>query len=966
MSVGSWAEEDGERLDQVDVLQSDGESGLEDDLQAKFCALESGSEPPPCSKSGSSSESPEGATSSDVPQVIPCMLLFSLAFQTYPDSRRTYTGSSTERSKKLSTSEKASSKARRYYHIEYFLLPDDEEPRKVDMVVFPTLTKVFMDSGVKTVKPWIEGDKIWVTWTQNFNIQVTKEFLKKIIFYKINMKIWDTKDKVARKVRYYRLKASGYTEDLSAFDVRNLVVHQRRLSEQSSYNKEEWNQDFIASKMGKARKAKGLHVKQGDSVTKRKLSKRVKKMSKDNESEIRLMMASFTPDVFSIQLSLTPLLAGWKMVLSRGHGRSPNIIDCFLTLKTDEPIMNEQQRQELNPMTIKIDRVSCLPSSPVPLWKLESQCAPVYCKYQFPGMPAHVTEGYPHSTRIYFQDVNVIFLGDMHPGDLRGLLDGPPLVIEVHDRDLRTENTSQRPALFGEEPLDTFPNLHAFVSPRDPEFNPFESQSKTWNPYGVARVSFADLLLGRKYLNLSVPILRCEPPPTNPGLHRRRPQALDSFQPLPAGNYLEAHSQLKLRVDIEVPLPWTGPETPEPDPTGPPFGRIIFVFGSKQHLLLRPLLHDITVINARALHVDTYPLCNISQILPAIKVRTNIKDRQDLDVITGFHLLDGQCHLLILEGLSCQGLKRLWENYQSRIPFVEHRPCPPYKVLYNSQLLFRHRLYGDLDSVVYHVHLCQPLEELMRRPELYLRDTVPKPVFQALTRIYDICNQNTRLREVVTRDLLPSAAMVRLLSQQFGLPISQEEFLEEEGLATLALPRSPRPEPALKPHVSLSQDIEEHQARYLQWRDSATLLGQEGSHSFVQVPRKRFTYSQKYLSAMVDCCDPEERTAGRESRGPWLTAKGFQVTGLQKTNYLFPLQLGTAFTEEWQEGALFRNVLENVLDRDRWPWDQRRQDFELYKKPPPFFQLPPVPRRKPLPGHHLAQGALMGPPSRPA
>lgn len=45
--------------------------------------------------------------------------------------------------------DRPSTKMCRYYHIEYFLLPDDREPKKVDMVVFPAVAKVFLDSGVK-------------------------------------------------------------------------------------------------------------------------------------------------------------------------------------------------------------------------------------------------------------------------------------------------------------------------------------------------------------------------------------------------------------------------------------------------------------------------------------------------------------------------------------------------------------------------------------------------------------------------------------------------------------------------------------------------------------------------------------------------------------------------------------------------------------------------------------------------
>lgn len=52
-----------------------------------------------------------------------------------------------------------------------------------------------------------------MSWSQIFNINMTKELLKKINFHKITLRLWDSKDKVSRKVRYYRLKTAGYSED---------------------------------------------------------------------------------------------------------------------------------------------------------------------------------------------------------------------------------------------------------------------------------------------------------------------------------------------------------------------------------------------------------------------------------------------------------------------------------------------------------------------------------------------------------------------------------------------------------------------------------------------------------------------------------------------------------------------------------------------------------------------------------
>uniref|UniRef100_A0A2K6RSS5 KIAA1257 ortholog n=1 Tax=Rhinopithecus roxellana TaxID=61622 RepID=A0A2K6RSS5_RHIRO len=561
---------------------------------------------------------------------------------------------------------------------------------------------------------------------------------------------------------------------------------------------------------------------------------------------------------------------------------------------------------------------------------------PVYCKYQFHKTPVHKTKGEPHGTHVYFQDINVIFLGALHPSDLREYLEGPPMVVEVHDRDCKSEEFSQKPVLFGEDPLDSYLNFRALISPRETENNPFESENKMWYPYGIAQVSFADLLLGHKYLNLAVPIHSCEVQPTHCSQDSRRrkvvglgvPRNGHQHGPMPMGNYLEADSQLKLRVDIAVPLR-AGARAADPDLGGSQFGRIIFVFDFKKVSLLHSLLQDITMINAKALGLDSYPVRTLQQILSAFKMRMRVQEQQYLDVLTGFHLLDGKTHLFILEGLANQGLRQLWENHQSWIPRSEHGK---YKVLYNSQLLFRSRLYGDLEAILYHVHLFQPTELLLQQAVLFLRDTEWRQVFQALTRIHDICYNSTTLWDVMVRNLLPSAAMIKDLSQEFGMPLSQEELTDEK---RFALPPQPAP------------NLEDYHGR-----DSSLTL-EIHAH---QEPRKRFTYSQDYLSAMVEPLDlkEEEKKAQKKSRQAWLTARGFQVTGLQSNTEgsfqdlkLPPIK---ELNEEWKENSLFANVLEPVLDRDRWSWDRHHVDFDLYKKPPPFLKLPPSPAPAPITG----------------
>lgn len=87
---------------------------------------------------------------------------------------------------------------------------------------------------------------------------------------------------------------------------------------------------------------------------------------------------------------------------------------------------------------------------------------------------------------------------------------------------------------------------------------------------------------------------------------------------------------------------------------------------------------------------------------------------------------------------------------------------------------------------------------------------------------------------MITRDLLPSSAMVKDLSQELGLPISQEDLTEGKLLAlpsqhTLSL------EHFLSQKSTLAYEIQAHQEKYLQWRNTMVLKNKGQGSSLVQV-----------------------------------------------------------------------------------------------------------------------------------
>ncbi|XP_068940600.1 uncharacterized protein CFAP92 [Petaurus breviceps papuanus] len=989
------------------------------------------------------SMSSEDIANLDVPQVVPCTFTICLALPLF-FGKHSHDIFKRVRPDKLA-------KLRRFYHIEYLLLPDDREPKQADMVLFSAfIAKVFMESGIKAVSPWYENDKLWVSWKETHKMSITKEVLKKMNYHKIIFSIWDSKERVSKKAKFTKIKSFSRQEDFESVDeVKQLVLRQKELSEEKmpkpsviktktevtvvepykplvifesdgdSLNKIDpdfekalkgdefiiqWNLSKVSGFTFEKQSDSIETSKQPtlassstimDSLKMQKKDRRSKKKRRyrvdDEESELTLARKQ---TIFSMELDVMPLLAGERTVVSHAKENNTKVLDCYLNLTVDVPLMTEKQKQDLNPLVIKIKSLACLPTGPVPLAHLQKMCVPVYCKYRFHNTPVHQTQGQPHGTHVYFEDINVILLGALDPQNLREYLEGPPMEVEIHDRDRKEEVYLAVPSLFGDDLADANLTNMSHVTYNDISQNSVEAINKKWDPYGIARVSFADLLLGQKLMDLFVPIHRCKPnsssyvPKESQG--RRKSfgghDPMDTLQstPMPVGNYFEYSSLLRLRIELSVPLKlkmWGG--------VGKAvrkwFGRIIYVFDASKIDFLRALLKGITEINAKAFHLESYSVQDIQEVLSAFKVKIKIQSHLEQDVITGFHLLDGKIHLFVLEGLAEEGLKTLWERYPNCASGSEEGK---FRVFYNSELSFHERLYADLDAMLYHIHLCKPLSALVKQSTLFVRGQIPQQSFQALIKLDSICHSN-KLKDIIEGDLLPSGEMIKCMSQEFGVPMSRSELLNPSPLERVPSTLLKIEIPGEKIH-SFPSLIKLHEENYLQWKkdmemkraiapsyiqknifeasqvrrtfrrpevkairiipadgksvynysiqalNSGELAKQQLLAQMARERGKRFTYSQKYLASLPE---PLVLTHQIPRSKFWLTPGEFQVPGYQSSfeSNQHPKRPDLNRVEELkeprQENRLFANNLKPVLDRESMNWKWQHLDFDISKKP---------------------------------
>jgi hypothetical protein len=101
--------------------------------------------------------------------------------------------------------------------------------------------------------------------------------------------------------------------------------------------------------------------------------------------------------------------------------------------------------------------------------------------------PKYKTKSLEHGNRLIYNDVNVYLAGLYDQNELCEYLHGSNLNIEIHDRDLRDNQQSKNPCLFGNDVTDEYISNVNMLASHKTNANPFETRASNWNAYGIGK-----------------------------------------------------------------------------------------------------------------------------------------------------------------------------------------------------------------------------------------------------------------------------------------------------------------------------------------------------------------------------------------------------------------------------------------------------------------------------------------------
>lgn len=361
---------------------------------------------------------------------------------------------------------------------------------------------------------------------------------------------------------------------------------------------------------------------QFDIDTSRSVNKRQSKIKEKSKKEIAAEMEYVKKNgTAQVKLKMKVLFSGESYLGARISEPISTVEDCIISINLENSLMSENQLYDLNPLTIKIEKLTNMPQKPVNFPELKERCFPVYCSYSFFQQPLYRTEGILHEKNIFYHDVNVFLLGLLNKEELHQFLHGSPFEIEVHDRDRRAKaKETMKPCIFGNDINDeNISNVLSSTGKTTSVHNPYDKRITNWDPYGIARLDLYDLVMDKKLIEFFVPVLPCPIPDIlgrNSIKNGNSMKKLDGdSQPMKAGAFLDSNTHLSVQIKAAKPVFMERSHSTSQHRTSNEdenkkqcvFGRLLIKLDNSRKNIVMAIKARVKQINAEALGFDKYP-----------------------------------------------------------------------------------------------------------------------------------------------------------------------------------------------------------------------------------------------------------------------------------------------------------------------------------------------------------------------
>ena len=235
---------------------------------------------------------------------------------------------------------------------------------------------------------------------------------------------------------------------------------------------------------------------------------------------------------------------------------------------------------------------------------------------------------------------------------------------------------------------------------------------------------------------------------------KAKPEPEEAAAEYHAGSYVESGTLVTVYVELASPLGAEGKPKPKAE-----LQRIVTLIRYAD----TPVLHALLAVVKAA---------NDAIGMGSASAWESYKEsaREDLDLVTGVHLVDGECRLFFFEGLAATAPDDPSPNAMGRLAKLLERRKPNSGTaftLMDSSITFSERLYNTFEMPTKLIKLRQPIPALLLRPDVYRYLRVAEGTQKALLCLGCLLGSQT-LRTAYKASAFPYWEHLLQLEKKFG------------------------------------------------------------------------------------------------------------------------------------------------------------------------------------------------------